>query len=148
MMKPLTFAVLAAALLGAGCATKSTVETRKQERPGVYSNLSPELRQLVDQGRIKVAMPMEAVYIAWGKPSQIVQSETSEGASTTWVYQGTYWETHRYWTYRYHPYGSYRYYPAPHLEHDYIPRSFIRAEVVFQDGVVKRWHTLPAPRGY
>ena len=59
----------------AGCAT-SSVESRRKERSSAYTSLSPEMKALVDQGRIQVGMPMDAVYIAWGKPAQILQNES------------------------------------------------------------------------
>lgn len=65
--------VLLALLICTGCAT-STIQTRKQERHGIYSALPPEERNLVDQGRINVGMSKDAVYIAWGKPSEILQA--------------------------------------------------------------------------
>src|SRR6266704_2114952 len=57
--------VLIAALTLCGCAT-STIQTRKQERSAAYAELPAETRSLVDQGKIKVGMSLEAVYIAWG----------------------------------------------------------------------------------
>ena len=127
-----------------GCAT-STVESRKHERMAAYSSLSPEMKSLVDQKRIKVGMSMDAVYIAWGKPSQILTGESSQGNTVTWLYHGTYLEAHRYWTSR--PYFHGRYcYPETYLESDYYPRSYVRAEVVFENGVVKEWRSLPQPQ--
>jgi hypothetical protein len=32
---------------------------------------------------------MDAVYIAWGKPSQVLQGESSQGSTITWLYTGT-----------------------------------------------------------
>src|SRR6187549_3241492 len=93
-------------LLLCGCAT-STVEKRKQERYGAYSGLTPELRAVVDHGQIKVGMPMDAVYIAWGKPSQVVTRETEKGTTIIWLYHGTHFEEHHYWAY--HGYGYYGY---------------------------------------
>jgi len=124
-----------------GCATTSTVEKRKQERYDVYSKLSPEFKALVDQGKIKVGMPMDVVYLAWGKPSQVIQGESSEGQLTTWLYYGTTFEEYRYWAYR--PSYSHYYYPSPTLERDYVPRNYVRAEVVFENGVVKSWRSMP-----
>jgi hypothetical protein len=138
--------LLLAALLFCGCKT-ATVETRKQERSATYSQLAPEFKALVDQGRIKIGMPMDGVYIAWGKPSQVLQGESSEGSLTTWLYHGTTFEEYRYWGYRpYYYHGPY-YGSQPYLERDYIPRSYIQAEVIFQDGAVKSWRSLPRP-GY
>lgn len=138
--------LLAPLILFCGCAT-STVDKRKQERYGAYSQLSPEARSLVDQGKIKVGMSMDAVYIALGKPSQILSGESSGGSTTTWLYHGTYLESHRYWSYRSVHYGS-RCYAEPRLEYDYYPRSYVRAEVVFENGLVKEWRSLPQPQGY
>ena len=138
--------LLLAGLFLTGCAT-STVEKRKQERYGPYSALPQETRGLVDQGKIKVGMSMDAVYIAWGKPSQMLNGESSRGVTTTWLYHGAYVEEYRRWSYRYSHYGG-RCYPEPFLDHDYYPRSYVKAEVVFEAGVVKEWRSLPQPAGY
>ncbi len=138
--------LLLTALLLTGCATTSTVEKRKQERYAVYTALSPEFRAAVDQGQIKVGMPMDAVYIAWGKPAQVLQSASEQGSTTTWVYHGTQYQEYNYWTY--HTYGGRgRYWGQPYLGTDYYPSQYISAEVIFENGVVKAWRTLPAP-GY
>jgi len=133
-----------------GCAT-TTVESRKKERYTVYAELNDDFRALVDQGRIKVGMPMDAVYIAWGKPSQVVQSESSSGEMVSWLYHGTYLQEYRYWAYQPYFYGGHRhgyFYSAPYLDYDYVPMNFVRAEVTFQDGIVKSWRTLPQGGGY
>ena len=92
--------ILIAALTLCGCAT-STIQTRKQERSAAYAELPAETRSLVDQGKIKVGMNLEAVYIAWGKPSAIVTGESANGATTTWLYHGTQLQEVNYWGY--HP---------------------------------------------
>src|SRR2546426_160484 len=74
-MKPVFILALAGALLS-GCAT-STIESRKKERYNAYTELSAEQRSAVDAGQIKVGMPKDAVYIAWGKPHQVLVSESS-----------------------------------------------------------------------
>ena len=135
---------LLASLVLCGCA--STIESRRNERASAYASLDSDLQTLVDQGRIKVGMPMDAVYIAWGKPSQVVQSESAGGHTMTWLYHGTHWQEYRYWSYRpwfhhgYHPY----YYSGPVMDYDYIPHHYVRAEVTFEDGLVKQWRTLPS----
>ena len=146
-MKKLNF-WLVLGLLAAGCAT-STVESRKRERAAAYAALAPEWRSLVDQGQIKIGMPMDAVYVAWGKPSQVLNSESGGGTSTTWRYLGTSYQEYRYWSHSY--YGAIRpgrgsgYYASPRLEYDYIPSSYVAAEVVFEQGVVKSWQNLAKP---
>src|SRR4051812_48813987 len=94
-------------LLVTGCAT-SNVNSRKAERQLAYATLTPGQRALVDQGQIQIGMPMDAVYIAWGKPSQIIRGESPTGAATTWIYSGTTWQEQRYWNYRYYG-GRYGY---------------------------------------
>lgn len=134
---------LLAFLLTAGCATNRTPQARKQERPAAYASLSPEFQSLVDQGQIKVGMPVDAVYIAWGKPSQVIQGESFQGRIITWLYYGITFEEYRYWGYR--PYASYYYWPSPTLEHDYVPRQYVQAEVNFQNGAVTSWRNMPRP---
>ena len=125
--------LLLAGLVLAGCAT-STVLTRKQERYAAYEALTPEMRSLVDQGQIKIGMTMDAVYIAWGPPGQVLQGENEAGKTTTWVYYGGYVQEARYWGYR-------------RLHYDYYPGSYVRAQVVFVNGLVKSWQTFAEP-GY
>jgi hypothetical protein len=135
--------VVALMVMAAGCA-RSTIETRKQERYGAYAGLAEESRALVDAGNIQIGMPMDAVYIAWGKPSEILEGESPEGRITTWLYYGTHFEEIRYWSY--HPYRHYEYcYYEPYLRYDYYPRSYVRAEVSFENGAVKSWQMLPRP---
>jgi hypothetical protein len=121
---------LAIAML-CGCATQ-TIQSRKQERYAAYSALSPEMRDAVDRGTIKVGMPMDAVYIAWGNPSQTTSGGNANGEVTTWLYNGDYLATTTYFGWR-------RTYYA------YTPIYYIRAKVDFVNGVVKEWHTFPAP---
>jgi hypothetical protein len=140
--------ILLLGLLVTGCAT-STVEKRRQERSASYAALPPETRALVDKGQINLGMPMDAVYIAWGKPSQVVQGQAPDGtAMTTWIYYGTSWQEYRYWNYRYYPGWRYGYYAMPTLDYDYAPTSYVAAEVTFQNGVVKNWRSSTQPPPY
>ena len=122
-------------VLLAGCATPSTIESRRQAQAAAYASFSPETKALVDQGRIAAGMTTDAVYIAWGTPHDVLQSGNQSGEFTTWVYRGSYLEETRYWV-------GWR---NPHLAHDYQPRTFIRAEIVFANGLVEAWRTLPQP---
>jgi hypothetical protein len=123
--------LLALLVLGAGCAT-NTVESRRKERGAAYASLPPAMKTLVDQGQIKVGMPPDAVYIAWGPPAQVLQGETQTSATTIWVYEGGWMEETRYWSHH-------------RLLFDYQPRTYVRAEIVFENGAVREWHTLPQP---
>ncbi len=138
--------LLVASLGLTGCATTS-ISSRKQERLGGYNSLPADQRLAVDLGQIKVGMTEDAVYIAWGRPSQTIVSESATGRTTTWLYLGTYFEEYRGWSfYGYHHGYRGRYYTAPYMTYDYAPRSYVRAEVKFEGGVVKEWRTLPGPR--
>src|SRR6185295_9362627 len=129
--------VLCLGLLVTGCAsTSSSIDGRKQERAPSYAALSPEFKSLVDSGQIRKGMNEDAVYIAWGKPAQILQQENQQGRATIWLYEGGWLEETRYWA------GGRRF---SHLEHDYQPREYVRAEIVFRDGKVESWRTLPQP---
>ncbi len=134
-------------LLLAGCST-STVASRKLERPAAYAALTPEQKQYVDAGQIRVGMSPDAVFLAWGAPDQIVQGESEGGLTTHWVYMGQWMEETRYWTYREVSRGKdgdpvmERY-----LDRDYFPRSYVSAEIIFENNLLKSWHTLPQP-GY
>lgn len=132
---------LALTLLLVGCATSANrFEKRRAERISAYNALSPEFKTAVDRGEIKVGMPEDAVYIAWGPPAQILRSGNAQGEITRWLYTGSYMEEYRYWT------GSRgRGFPSERLQYDYIPRDYVSAEVVFSDGVVKSWSMKPQP---
>jgi hypothetical protein len=142
------------AVFACGCATtpKSTVETRKAERASAYAALTPEQRALVDQGHIKIGLGEDAVFIAWGEPSQVQKSETAAGPVTTWIYTGTGYQEQRRWNYN--RYGG-AYYgggrrgyvqPLPTLDYEYVPYRYTAAKVFFEKGVVKSWkQTSPPP---
>ena len=123
--------VLAAASIFIGCAS-STIDKRKHERATAYASLPAETRASVDRGELKIGMPEDAVYIAWGQPSEVLHNETEGGASTVWLYYGGWMEEERYWTHR-------------RMLRDYQPRTYVRAEIVFVNGVIKSWRTLPQP---
>ncbi len=131
-MKQSLYLLLALALL-TGCAT-SSIESRRRERASGYASLTPEMKTLVDQGQIRRGMTQDAVYIAWGKPSQMLQQEDQRGLVVFWLYHGGWLEETRYWTYHSR---------APVT--DYQPRTYVSAEITFLNGVVDSWRTLPKP---
>ncbi|EEF58082.1 hypothetical protein [Pedosphaera parvula] len=124
--------VLLVVVLFAGCASAPKLDARKKERYGTYAALSPEMKAAVDAGQIKVGMPMDAVYIAWGPPSQSLQSADPSGEAITWLYHGGYVQEVRYWGRR-------------NLHYAYDPRTYIRAQVVFVNGLVQSFQTFPEP---
>jgi hypothetical protein len=70
----------------AGC---TTVDTRIQERPEAFRRMSPSDQALVQQGRIREGMSRDAVYIAWGPPSQRAEGRMRGSAIETWIYFDT-----------------------------------------------------------
>ena len=100
---------------------------------------------MVDKGQVKVGMSQDAVYIAWGPPADILQSQAgATGVQTTWLYYGTTMQETRYWTFREVPRQGHVFLER-YLDRDYDPRDYVRAEIVFVDGKVASWRTLPRP---
>lgn len=136
--------LLCLVLLAAGCASSNTPEMRRAERAAAYAALPAEQRELVDHGQIKVGMSTDAVYIAWGKPAQILQSENERGGVTTWLYEGDWMKESRYWAYRQTGIGP-DLFLERYLINDYQPRTYVSAQLRFVDGKLKEWQTLPRP---
>ena len=133
-------------LLLAGCATKSTIESRRLERASAYEALPPDQKAMVDAGQIRIGMSSDAVYIAWGKPNEILESEDpQQGHLTFWRYYGSWLQENRYWAYREVGHGPRGAYLERYLTSDYSPRDYVRSEIVLKDGKVISWRTLPKP---
>ncbi len=128
-------ALLVIGLLFAGCATTNTIASRRQAHIAAYNALTPEMRAAVDMGQLKFGLPMEAVEIAWGKPTQVTSGGNATAETITWIYQGSYIQESTFW-------GPYR------LHYAYTPITYVRAQVVFENGVVKNWQSFPAPIAY
>ena len=127
------YLLLAAMLALAGCAApQERLANRRQERLAAYQALPPDLRAVVDTGRLKTGMNEDAVYIAWGRPDQVLQRGSAAGEETVWLYEGSYLAETRYWGRR-------------HLHSAYVSAGYVRAEVVFAQGLVTSWRTLAAP---
>lgn len=143
------WASLVAAILGlgiaVGCATKSTVESRKTERAASYATLPPDHRNLVDQGQIAVGMSEDATYIAWGQPAQVLEEGDASGTRTIWLYHGTTSDSYTYWDYYHVPHPNGGSYLARTLRRDYDIRDYVSAELVFREGKLESFRTLPRP---
>lgn len=128
-----------------GCAAPSTIESRRGEKSAAYENLPPDQKALVDAGQIKTGMSADAVYIAWGPPAEVLESEDPQGHITSWRYYGSWMQESRYWAYRETRRGGDDLYLERYLVSDYQPRDYVRAEINFKDGKVLSWRTLPKP---
>ena len=128
-----------------GCSTPSTVASRRQERAAAYAALPAEMRTIVDQGQLKVGMSEDAVYIAWGKPAQKLQSGDASGEQVLWLYQGTTSDTYLNWRYQtmLRPDGST--FLDRTMDRNLDVREYVSADLTFQNGVLKSWRTLPRP---
>lgn len=137
--------LLPALVFLAGCATKSTVATRRAERAAAYGALAADERGLVDQGQIRTGLGEDAVYISWGKPAQVLRSGDATGERTTWLYESTTTDTYHHWSYHESPRRDGTSYIDRSLDTDYNFRDYVSAELVFRGGKLESWRMLPKP---
>ena len=127
-----------------GCVS-STIEKRRLERADAYQSLPAGLKALVDQGELEAGMSEDAVYIAWGKPDQVLQAGDRKGKTIRWIYEGTTADTHYYWE----PFVVTRRDGTRVLDRRMIPqtefREYVAAELDFRGGALESWRTLPRP---
>ena len=133
-----------------GCASTppndpKAVAKRKAEKPSIYAALSPENQAAVDQGQIKVGMTEDAVYLAWGKPAQVLKGGDTSGEFTTWLFQGTTTDSYHSWRYREYPRRDGSTYLERTMDTDYAFRDYVSAELHFRQGALVSWRMLPKP---
>jgi hypothetical protein len=51
------------------------------------SGWKTEIQELVLKGRLKPGMTTHMVFYAWGRPDEIIETSTPDGASEQWVYK-------------------------------------------------------------
>jgi len=147
-----------------GC---TTVETRIQERPEAFRQMSPRDQALVQQGKIREGMSRDAVYIAWGPPSERAPGRNRGQIVETWIYYATsagdYYGPFQYG----YPYGhgvGYGFYGGRrgrlhrgyYYDPFYDPFFYNRANIIryperivsFQNGRAISFQFLPMPRFY
>ena len=136
------FGAISAGLMLASC-VPATPQYRIQKEPGKYDPLSEKHKELVQKGQITRGMPQDAVYLAWGRPSQAFQGSKNGRAAERWDYAGTQAvPTNGF--YGAYGYGPYRYY-NPYLysgygigpEVAYVPYRI--ASVWFIENKVDSW---------
>lgn len=133
-----------------GCSTTApndpkSVAKRKGERSAVYAALPADQQAAVDQGQIKVGMSEDAVYLAWGKPAQVLKGGDASGEYTTWLFQGTATDSYRTWRLREYPRRDGSTFLERSLDTDYAFREYVSAELHFREGALTRWRMLPKP---
>ena len=126
-----------------GC---STVGSRKAERADAYKALSARYRALVDAGIIDVGMNANAVYIAWGKPYEIMRVDFPSGERTVWVYTAATGEQVSSWRYRPsgNPYSARTYEPTTTT----ILRRRTNGWVSFENGAVVSFDSYAPARAH
>jgi len=110
----------------------STVAQRKQAAAAAYEGLSAADRQLVDHGQIARGMDTNAVFIAWGSPSEVIDRPASSPPETIWEYSGNRAVHIPTWSYEPSSNGYWTYEPTT----VHYSERYTRAEVVFQNGRV------------
>jgi len=103
-----TLTALTAGLLLVSCAP-STPQARIQREPEKFAALSENHKNLVQQGQIGRGMPADAVYLAWGRPSNVFLGSKNQKTTERWDYAGS---RPIYFTGFYGAYGPYGYSPS------------------------------------
>ena len=75
-------------LLAVSCAP-SNPQARIRQSPAKFEALSAKHRSLVERGEITTGMSPDAVYLAWGTPSNTFQGSKSGRATERWDYSGS-----------------------------------------------------------
>ena len=144
------FCILAAGLALVSC-VPSTPQTRIQQSPQKFDALSEKHRSLVEKGQITRGMNADAVYLAWGHPSRVLQGSKKGRATERWDYAGSrpVYGTSFYggyglgYGYGRGPYGPYGHYGNPAYAYGmgpevaYVPYRI--ASVWFIDNLVDSW---------
>ncbi len=124
----------------------STPATRAQQRPAALAALPAKQQPTVLAGQITEGMTKDAVWIAWGSPSNISQAGENGTKLEIWRYTGLHPIYRPQFGMGYgiipHGYGRNRHYhvdPFYNMNYgpDYVP--YTAAVVKFLDGKVKAW---------
>lgn len=86
MLTRLAMAALVAMLV-TSCASNNTPQKRIERNPQQFMSLSPKDRELVTNGAIREGMNKEAVFLAWGLPSQTSVGRSGGREIEQWTYQ-------------------------------------------------------------
>jgi len=131
-----------AALPIAGCQS-SGVAQRKAQSIEEYQSLNAATRRLVDKGKIQNGMDTNAVFIAWGQPTDVFAVDIPDGGTrliwnyeTRWAYEGK----------RLVPRGNDLYgRPIYGIERWRQPINYVAKSVTFASGKVIEWKKYDPP---
>lgn len=121
------------------CNCSSTIQSRIDENPKMFTSLTGSQKNAVSKGMILKGMPMDAVYLAWGKPNGTKEGKINGKNVEKWRYsshmpilnQNVIYSGHHYYHHDY--YGPF--YNSTSVE--YIP--YTSAVVEFENRKVKAW---------
>ena len=80
------FLLLLSVILFSSCATPAR---RIRANPEAFAALTAEQQALVEEGRIALGFPPDAVRLALGSPQRVYLRQTEEGVSDIWSYVRT-----------------------------------------------------------
>src|SRR5438046_8945163 len=88
MRRQVTFILMLGilALADAGCQS-SGVAQRRAQRPEAYHSLDATTQRLVNQGKVQNGMDTNAVFIAWGPPTDAFTVDIPGGQRLIWTYE-------------------------------------------------------------
>lgn len=134
--------LMAVACLLASCAA-STSQTRIARNPELFASLTPAQQEVVSRGRIERGLPMDGVFLAWGRPDRVVEWDRSGSRIQRWTYLGLR-PVHTYsigWSrgwggwHGWDPYGDPYFWGGPSVE--WVPYPMSRVD--FRHGKVTDW---------
>lgn len=120
----------------------STPQKRAEENPEAFGRLTKSEQQLVLSGRVKEGLDSDAVYIALGRPSRVLEGSEGGQFYERWIYSRTVSEPVRYrrmGTYFIKGHGYYPYCYYDTYWDSYVVDTF---EVTFRNGIVRGWREL------
>jgi len=78
--------LLGLAAVGLCLTSCETLDNRISEHQDMFNSLSPGDQALVRAGKIRSGMSMNAVWLAWGSPSEKTVGEMRGRPTETWIY--------------------------------------------------------------
>ena len=140
-MQPWIFILVASVIALAGCRS-SGIAQRKAQSPESYQLLDQTTRGLVDKGKIQNGMDTNAVWLAWGRPTDAFSIDIPGGKRLIWNYEEK-WvcETTR----RVSRGTDGNGFPVYAIEHLRMPVTYVARSATFADGKVVQWKKYDPP---